>query len=498
MANIPTFEVSQFALGNSVSVSPPTVQGRSFKWSARTDRLLFSSLKIFLFTKAMPPLDWPGTMGYHVPPSLMSDNLDESPYGRHHYSPTPLREFLGMRGGSFNPVRYAPPRECTPRGRGLADAGELAVRLRDRGRADDAADGLVRGRGNLDSIRKLVAALPTRNSDILRDCGHADDTADDFVRRSGDLDYIRKRMDGLSPTYPDISRGRGHVNERRVRFILPGEHDDDLPRGILKNRRRGPDLAAGPRYQPARRQPDPDHDHTCNSHRCLNTANISLGARVWLDHDSDHERHNNHNHNRHGCQHNRKCCGCCDSNSKDDKKHGFKTRDVTLRGKCYQIRKSFLAEFGKFENEFAKFVEKKSEEELPNEVIQMLVDCINDEPGELNSAINLVGLNILASNLGCRSAVEDSLQELKKIESDSLIRADELTKICGTITMSGKVDDRLQAWLKRFICKHDAWHLLQNSQKFRLLVTRHPEVKTRLETIMGWRDNEDEFGFMIM
>lgn len=157
-----------------------------------------------------------------------------------------------------------------------------------------------------------------------------------------------------------------------------------------------------------------------------------------------------------------------------------------------------MADLGKFENELVKFVDKKSEEELPDNVIQMLVDIINEESCESNSAIDLVGLNILGSNLGYKSAVDYSLQELKKIESDGLIMADELTKICGTITMSGKVHEGLEAWLKRFIRNHDAWHMLQTSQKFRLLIANHPEVETRLETIMGWRENENELGLMIM
>lgn len=170
-----------------------------------------------------------------------------------------------------------------------------------------------------------------------------------------------------------------------------------------------------------------------------------------------------------------------------------------MRGKSYSIRKSFLEDLGKFEGELVKFVDKKSEEEVPERIVKLLVDFINEETCDTNSALDLVGLNILATNLGAKSAMENSLQELKKFEFDYRMSVDELTRICGAITMSGKVDRGLETWLKKFIQDTEALCLLGGSQSFRVLLHNHPEVEARLEKIMGWREDDgNSLGLMIM
>lgn len=153
----------------------------------------------------------------------------------------------------------------------------------------------------------------------------------------------------------------------------------------------------------------------------------------------------------------------------------------------------------KFESELVKFVDKKTEEEVPERIVKLLVDFINEESCDTKSALDLVGLNILASNLGAKSAVENSLRELKKFEFDYRMSVDELTRICGAITMSGRVDRGLEIWLKKFIQETEALCLLQRSQSFRALLYNHPEVEARLEKIMGWREeDENSLGLMIM
>jgi hypothetical protein len=224
-------------------------------------------------------------------------------------------------------------------------------------------------------------------------------------------------------------------------------------------------------------------EHRGECSRCV----PDCGHRWDRDRDRDHE-----------CSHKKKYCGCGNSDAKDKNEYSFKTKDVTMRGKSYSIRKNFLADLHKFENELVKFVDKKSEEEVPDHVVQMLVDFINKESCDSNTALDLVGLNILASNLRAKSAMEYSLQRLKDVEFDYPIRAAELTKICGTITMSGGVDEGLETWLRKFIQTNDALRILESSQSFHTLLSGNPEVWTRLEKIMGWRERENELGLMVM
>lgn len=229
----------------------------------------------------------------------------------------------------------------------------------------------------------------------------------------------------------------------------------------------------------------------------------------WINrargHDYDHSplsRYGNYRscdyslHCRHGKGHGYHEPSTSDSTHKP--KTDLKTKDVALRGKAYKIRKNFLADMGKFEGDLIKFVDKKSEEELPNGIIQMLVDYINQETCKSRDMVDLVGLNVLSSNLGYKSAVEASLSRLKDIASRYNIGTRELTKICGTITMSAKVDDRIKLWLKKFIIDRDIFQDFCSSKPFRELLKKHPEVGTRLEVILGFRDTEDELDFPVI
>jgi hypothetical protein len=438
-------------------------------------------------------------MRYLAP--LVLDTVDGLPRGRYRHAPTPLNEYLGVRGGAFNPIRYAVP-PCS-RDRHHADTREIAAILQGRGRTDDIADGLLRVREHTDDTARFLRRLTIQNAipGHLRGPGHTDDTA-----------RLLQRLLNTNDT-AGLLRRRGQA-EDLARPMLRNGHADNIA-NILRDRGRSFDLIDRLRDKLANRRQDHSHDHSCSQNcRCLNPADVSRVARAprplsWdvqdilkeiyaKPYNLDNRKHCGYNRNCLGCQHKKKSCGCCDSDSNAEKEYAFKTKDVTLRGKSYKIRKGFLTDLSKFESELIKFVEKKSEEELPDSVIQMLVDFINEESCESNSAVDLVGLNILASNLGYKSAVEYSLEKLKKIETDSLIMADELTRICGTITMSGKVDVGLETWLKKFIRNHCAWPMLEASRKFQILVRNHPEVYTRLETIMGWRENENVLGLMIM
>lgn len=358
--------------------------------------------------------DRAATMRYQVPFAPTVDSREELPYGRHRYSPPSVRDWLGLQGRSFQPVRYA-----TPRG------------------------GVARNCANIENIANL-----------LRGRGHSADVAAELRDRHG--------------------RGRRDLGPDPVRSLpdRPNWFEDWWARNRAARR---PPLQEVLEEAFGRRH-NSDHRHHCGQH---------------------HDHHHDHDHD-HSCHQKSSCCGCGDSDSKAKKEYSFKTKDVTLRGKSYQIRKSFLADLSKFENELVKFVDKKSEEELPERVIQLLVDYINEDCCECKVALDLVGLNILASNLGYKSAVEYSLEELKKTEVEYLVRAEELTRICGTITMSGKVDEGLESWLKKFIRNHDALPALENSRSFQVLVANHPEVWTKLETIMGWRDKEDKLGLMVL
>jgi len=170
------------------------------------------------------------------------------------------------------------------------------------------------------------------------------------------------------------------------------------------------------------------------------------------------------------------------------------TKDIVVRGTTYKIRKSFLSDSSKFEGDIVKLLDKKSEEALPNNVIQMLVDFINTEKSDSRTLLDLVTLNILASNLGVKSAVEYSLNQLKRWEVDYRINAGELTEICLAVMESNKVDDKLVEWLKKYLKYDQRWHTLGRSTAFHEVCDRRPELVLHLEHLLGLREKDENEG----
>lgn len=227
-------------------------------------------------------------------------------------------------------------------------------------------------------------------------------------------------------------------------------------------------------------------------------------------HHASHSHEHSHRHER-GCGHSNQCdrdngrscqgkhkhCTGGHSHCNDCEETDLKTKDVALRGKAYKIRKAFLADMGKFEHDLIKLVDKKTEEELPDSVIQLLVDYINKESCESKNMVDLVGLSLLASTLGYTSGIEGSLRELKEASAGSHVRREDLTKICGMITMSGKVDDGLRTWLRNFLSSPNIIQELWHSQAFQELNHNHPEVWIRLQGILRQGGTEDELDFPV-
>ena len=197
------------------------------------------------------------------------------------------------------------------------------------------------------------------------------------------------------------------------------------------------------------------------------------------------------------CEHDRctydcdRCSGSSGSNSFSSK--DSKTKDIVVRGKTYRVRKSFLADSTKFEGDIVKLLDKKSEDAVPNNVVQMLVDFINEESARSNSILDFVQMNILASNLGVKSAVEYSLSILKK-ELDHELTGVELTHICLAVMESSKVDDKLVEWLKKYLRFDGRVDRLVFNHFYRGVLEQKPELSVHLNQLMGFIEKDDSEG----
>jgi hypothetical protein len=208
-----------------------------------------------------------------------------------------------------------------------------------------------------------------------------------------------------------------------------------------------------------------------------------------------------------GCGHDRRCehercihdCNRCSSSSSSSTPKDLKTKDILIRGKTYKVRKSFLAEAGKFEADIGKYLEKKSEETVPNNVVEMLIDFINTEECNARTLLDLVTLNVLASNLGVKSMGEVYLSLLKKHEVDYRIGYHELTQMCVTVLLSGKVDDKLMEWLKKYLKYEERYSQLGRSLEYQNMRIRKPELEMKILQLLGLIEkDESEDGLRIL
>ena len=201
--------------------------------------------------------------------------------------------------------------------------------------------------------------------------------------------------------------------------------------------------------------------------------------------------HENQGHHGFGCGCRASCGQALNSNSRGD--FEFKTKDVTIRGKARAIKASYLTDTGKLEADLTKYMEKKSEEEIPDRVVDMLISFINRDRYDNNSLVDEVKLNILASNVGAKSAVDHSLSRLK--QSGLKEGSDNICKIISLITMSAKVDGGLKTWLEKELKADDRWlyEELNRDFKFQRLCEDLPEAVVELQRIMGDRTGGDNY-----
>ncbi len=186
------------------------------------------------------------------------------------------------------------------------------------------------------------------------------------------------------------------------------------------------------------------------------------------------------------------CFPCCEGNSNKKRDYDFKLKDVTVRGKARAVRASFLIEAPKFEADLVKYMDKKKEDDVPEEVVDMLISWINTENYKNSNPFDEVTLHILASNVGCKSVLEQSIARLKTMQS-SLV-PDELVKIIGTIFLSSRVDGGLKKWLVKLLKERNLWKGLYTITKFNAMVMERPEVEAELVRELGVISQPDDEG----
>jgi hypothetical protein len=188
-----------------------------------------------------------------------------------------------------------------------------------------------------------------------------------------------------------------------------------------------------------------------------------------------------------GCLHEDPDCtrDCCKPNDNSlGSKFRFTTKDVTVRGKGRVVRASYLAENSKFETDIIKYMEKKETSDVPDRVVDMLVEFINHEGYRNEDILDEVTLCILANAVGVKSALENAVGRLKKLEC-GIRDCHELTSIVATIMLSSKVDSKVKSWLKEYLEKGLNFDELRRSLKYVELIGCHPQIDIELLQMLG-------------
>ncbi|KAF8852638.1 hypothetical protein BDZ45DRAFT_678233 [Acephala macrosclerotiorum] len=187
------------------------------------------------------------------------------------------------------------------------------------------------------------------------------------------------------------------------------------------------------------------------------------------------------------------CDNSCDAKHKDN--FPFKTKDVTIRGKAFSFRASYLVEVPKLEKEFVSFMEKKSQEEVPDRVVNMLVSFVNLENYRNDDPLDEITLNILASNVGAKSVVEHSMDQVKKLEKN--VNLDNIVDIICTVMESSGVIDRLTDWLKDILCQDGCRHekfiedVMDLAEYLKKIYKPNPNLHLKLSVMTGLQEKPE-------
>lgn len=185
--------------------------------------------------------------------------------------------------------------------------------------------------------------------------------------------------------------------------------------------------------------------------------------------------------------------GSCDSLCRGALPCKVDTKDVTIRGKTYSVRKAFLEDCGKFEKDIQSYADKKNDTMVPDYVIQMLIDCVNEKPIAARKVLDLVTLNIAANNVGVKSVVKKSQ---KMLDDSAPVEGEAFVDIVATVLLSSKVPDGLTSWLEKELRAGGYYDLIYSSS-YPGLIADHPEVCVSVETMVGLRAAPDDTGLRV-
>jgi hypothetical protein len=139
-------------------------------------------------------------------------------------------------------------------------------------------------------------------------------------------------------------------------------------------------------------------------------------------------------------------------------------------------------------------MDKKKDDQVPDRVVGMLIAYINGEDYENDDPLDEVTLNILASNVGCKSAGEHSLGRLKK----SKLTPEVFAELSGPIFLSTKVDEGLKSWFDKCTKEEGMLRAIVNQPIFQLTDRTHPEVSVEIEKRRGIRQKDEDDGIRIV
>ncbi|RDW88697.1 hypothetical protein BP6252_00729 [Coleophoma cylindrospora] len=164
-------------------------------------------------------------------------------------------------------------------------------------------------------------------------------------------------------------------------------------------------------------------------------------------------------------------------------------KDIVIRDKTHAVRRSYLEEHPKFEKEIVGYMADKTQDNIPESVVEHLINYINNDFYVNTDLLDEVCLFLLSSAVNVSSVNAVAIRNLSNWDWTGFWDWDGFTYAVLTILTSDNSNDTIRNWLKDVITTKLA-NQQQNEriirQKFNSdpIKTDHPEALIRFEQLI--------------
>ncbi|RDW94734.1 hypothetical protein BP5796_00497 [Coleophoma crateriformis] len=164
-------------------------------------------------------------------------------------------------------------------------------------------------------------------------------------------------------------------------------------------------------------------------------------------------------------------------------------KDIVIRDKTHAVRRSYLEEHPKFEKEIVGYMADKTEDNIPESVVDHLINYINNDFYANADLLDEVCLYLLSSAVNVSSVNAVALRNLVNWDWTGFWDWDGFTYAVLTILTSDNSNEAIRDWLKDVITtklayQHQNERIIRQKFNSDPIKTDHPEALIRFEQLV--------------